>query len=212
MPRSVDHEARKREIIAATNEVISEVGLQGLTLRGVGEKLGGSTTLVTHYYSSQADLLDGFATSLLESWQQEVVELERGTDDPRQRLLLFLRWLLPLSEKALVEETSRINLLAEGILGADTRFMFEAWETQMRDLLRAHLDGLVPPDQLEGTIEMLRVVTNGLTLSAIEHPDLWPAERQLAVLRQAVSFMGLLPEEEPEAFAAPASAPTITGH
>jgi AcrR family transcriptional regulator len=192
MPKNVDHNERRREIVAAANEVIAEVGLRGLTFRAVADKLGGSTTVVTHYYASQRELLEGFATSLVETWEGEIDELERHTSDPYARLMLLLEWLIPLTRKGKSEERARINLLAERNLSADVCVIFWTWEEKMRDQLREHIRDLVPETMIETRVDSLRVLTNGLTLSAIEHPNRWPRKRLLAVLRQALSDMGLL--------------------
>lgn len=193
MPRYVDHDERRRQIVEATNRVVSEEGLRGLTFRAVAERLGGSTTLVTHYFASQEELLHGLATSLTESWTAELEELEVESDDPFERLMILLEWLIPIDDEGRMQERARINLLAERILGAEMRFMFDTWEDRMRDFIREHLRDLVPDDELELRVDTLRVVTNGLTLSAIEHPERWPAERMLEVLRRLVADIGLTP-------------------
>ena len=61
----------------------------------------------------------------------------------------------------------------------------------MRALLRDRLSGLVPDEDLDHAAGFLRAVTNGLTLSAVEHPDLWPAGRVEQALRTAVRGLGL---------------------
>jgi AcrR family transcriptional regulator len=194
VPRHVDHDQRRRQIIDATNRVISEEGLRGLTFRAVAERLGGSTTLVTHYFPSQEDLLSGLATHLLETWTEELERLEANSEDPRERLAILLEWLIPVDDEGRLQERARINLLAERILGAENRFLFDVWEDRMRSFLRDHLRDVVPEHELEMRIECLRVVTNGLTLGATEHPERWPPERMLVVLHQLVADMGLAPE------------------
>lgn len=48
----------------------------------------------------------------------------------------------------------------------------------MRTLIRDHLIGLVPADELDEHIDLLRVLTNGIVLASVEHRDDWPAERR----------------------------------
>jgi AcrR family transcriptional regulator len=194
VPRYVDHEQRRKEIVNATNQVVAEEGLRGLTFRAVAERLGGSTTLVTHYFSSQEELLKGLATSLVESWSAELEELESESADPFNRLMILLEFLLPIDDEGWMEERARINLLAEQILGAETRFLFDRWEETVREWLRNHLRGMVPKRDLEMRVDALRVLTNGLTLSAIEHPERWPAEHVKRVLRLGVRDMGIAPK------------------
>jgi len=52
----VDHEDRRREIVRAAIEVVKKHGYQGLTLRSLAAQMGGSSTLVTHYFRSRRNL------------------------------------------------------------------------------------------------------------------------------------------------------------
>jgi AcrR family transcriptional regulator len=193
VPRQVDPDERRRQIVDATWAIITEDGLRGLTFRAVAERLGGSTTLITHYYGTQEELLNGVAESLLDSWVDALDELEAEHVDPRERLLILLEWLLPLSERGILEERTRVHLLAEGMLEGQIRHVFDVWEERIRDLIRDHLRGVVPNEELEMRVAFLRALTNGLILSAIEHPDRWPAAEMTSVLHQAVEDMGLAP-------------------
>lgn len=196
MPRFVDHERRRRDILVATISVIAECGLRGLTIRAVAERLGGSTTLVTHYYRSQQALLDGLAESMITSWQGELEELELGYADPRERLQIFLEWQVSMDDEGVLAERTRINLLSERILGAEVRGLFESWEHQTKELLREHLVELVPARDLEMRVDMLRALTNGITLSAVEHPEQWPSDKMAAVLWRTLNDMGVAPDRE----------------
>ena len=68
MPRFVDHDVRKRDIVRATLEVLAESGTGGLSFRAVAARLGGSTTLVTHYFPNQDALLAEVASASLVLW------------------------------------------------------------------------------------------------------------------------------------------------
>jgi AcrR family transcriptional regulator len=191
MPRYVDHDQRKRDILIATCKVLGHGGLSALSFRAVAKELGGSTTLVTHYFGSQAELLDGLAGWLVDDWEADLADLETGVEDPRERLLLFLKWLIPDSEESLLQERARIGLLAERQDRTEAAEMFDIWDRRMRELIRQHLKPIVPKKELEMRVDMIRVMTNGLTFSAIEHPDDWSTDRMWAVLDQSLSDMGL---------------------
>jgi AcrR family transcriptional regulator len=157
----------------------------------VAKELGGSTTLVTHYFRSQTELLDGLAGWLVDDWEADLADLETGVDDPRERLLLFIKWLIPDSEESLLQERARIGLLAERQDRTEAAEMFDVWDRRMRELIRQHLKPIVPKKELEMRVDMIRVITNGLTFSAIEHPDDWSTDHMWAVLEQSLSDMGL---------------------
>jgi AcrR family transcriptional regulator len=145
---------------------------------------------VTHYFPSRQALLDALADEVA-NWPSELAELEIDTEDPRERLRLFMHWMVPADEEGYVQERARINLLGEHDARVRTRNLFDTWDSHVRAHYRRHLKGLVPPRQIETTVDLLRAITNGITLSTIEHPDQWPPERQLAVIDDALARLGL---------------------
>jgi AcrR family transcriptional regulator len=193
MPRYVDHKDRRARIIQATIEVLAEHGPSGLNFRAVARRMGGSSTIVTHYFRTKQELLDTLVENL-SGRREEVAELESGADDPRDRLRLFLRWLLPADEQGLKEETARINLIGEPDTRMRTEHLFAAWDQNVRSLLTRHVEKLFPAERVQAIADVLRSTTNGITLSAVEHPDQWPPERQFAVLDEVLAALGALPE------------------
>lgn len=193
MPRYVDHADRRRKILVATQQVLAEKGPPGLSFRNVAAAMGGSTTVVTHYFPSRQKLLDALIEGMTE-WQEELEALEASATDQRERLRLFLRWMVPYDEEALVEETARINLIGERDARLRTEHVFAAWDARARELIAERLDGLVEEDRMDATVDVLRSVTNGITLSVVEHPNEWPAERQFAVIDEVLNTFGLLPQ------------------
>jgi AcrR family transcriptional regulator len=191
VPRPVDTEQRRRDIIEAAKAVLARQGTRGLTFRSVAQQMGGSTSLITHYFATQRDLLDELTRHTLEGWDAEVRAIDEASDDPAQRLAALLYWLLPTTDVALGDELTRIHLLAGQLLGDEHRALFDAWDDRIRGYLRSHLEGLVEPENVERTVELLRVVTSGIVLSVVEHPDLWPAQRQIAVLEDVLDLKGL---------------------
>lgn len=192
MPRYVDHEDRRAQIVEATLEILADRGPRGLTFRAVAAKLGGSSTLITHYFGTRQELLDAIVETMSD-WPSELDELEMDTDDEVERLRRFLIWMIPSSERGLMQERGRINLLGEPDAKLRTRHIFETWDKQARELFRRHLRNLVPNRELELKVDVLRTVTNGLTLSTVEHPDNWPLARQTAVIDEALTALGLHP-------------------
>jgi AcrR family transcriptional regulator len=191
MPRYVDHERRRKEILDTTVVVISDLGLRGLSFRSIADRLGGSTTVVTHYYPTIKDLVADLAVRLVESWDVELATIEAGVDDPYQRLWALMRWLLPVSERGRKEERARISLLADELVGHEHRALFDANERRIRRYLREHISDLVHQDEVERAVELLRVIVNGIVLSACEHPTKWPRRRQFAVVELALAGLGI---------------------
>jgi AcrR family transcriptional regulator len=193
MPKQVDHEARREAIIQATEQVIAERGLAGLSFREIGKRLGGSSTLVTHYYNTQSELFEDLAVRSVRAWRADLKAIERRYPDRISRLhALLFEWLLPIQGDDLDKERARINLVAAGNLGAETQPLLDAWEAGMQGLLHELLRGLVPDDEVDLIADLLRSASNGIALSAVEHPEYWTAERQTQVFRKLVGSLGIL--------------------
>lgn len=188
MPRALDLVQRRRDIASIAIRILSEAGLDGLTLRSIADELGGSITLVTHIYPTRRDLLLGLTETLLEEYDAFLPELEAGLDRPG-RLLILLEWMLPQSDAGWSQERSRIVLLAD----PDTGPVLSAkMDLRMRTLIHDHLIGLVPAEELDEHVDLLRVLTNGIVLASVEHRHDWPAERQVRTLHSALRRLGLL--------------------
>jgi AcrR family transcriptional regulator len=194
MPRIVDRAERRREIAYAALRLMSTRGPAALTLRGLAEELGGSITLVTHFYRNRAELLKGIADQLIDDYDADLADLEKGADE-QTRLRVLLEWMLPLTLEARNDERARVLLNAERQSDLHVQYFFEAMDQKMRALLRDHVRPLVEPANVDVTVDALRVLVNGVVLSAVEHPRKWPSKRQLALLDHILGCLGL---QEPE--------------
>jgi hypothetical protein len=127
---------------------------------------------------------------MIENYDTELATLEEGADAPA-RLRILMRWLLPLNEDEWVAEKGRIVLIAQRDQEPSIGDFFTILNERIRELLRRHVEPLVPADQVDATVDLLRVLANGLVLSAVKHHHAWPPERQLAVLDAALEAYGL---------------------
>jgi AcrR family transcriptional regulator len=190
MPRAVDRAEREGVIADAALRLMAKSGPSAVTLRGLADELGGSITLVTHFYPTRTALFEGITSRLLADYDEELAQLERDSD-PRTRLRVLLTWLLPLSKESRALERARVLMTAETDSEVHVQAFFTAMEQKMRGLLRSHLEPFVAPREVELYVDALRALTNGIVLSATEHPRLWSRKRQLAVLDLAISSLGL---------------------
>lgn len=194
MPRYVDPIERRAEITAAAMRVLGRGGPQALTLKSLAEELGGSITRVTHFIANRSELFTVVTDDLIEGYVEELRKREHGAHGI-DRLWSLLTWLAPETLEDVEREQARIALISHRQEHPSIEHFFEAMETMMRSLLRDRLAEVVSDDELEHATEFLRAVTNGITLSAVEHPDLWPPDRVEQALRTAVRGLGL---EAPE--------------
>lgn len=185
MPRYVDPEERVRDIVQASLKTLSEGGPAELTLRKIAQRMGGSITLITHYFPNREALLTAVLEYVLADADVVVEELSEIAD-PQERLRAALEWFLPNDEESWVEERARVALVTHQNAEPLIREHLQRMEPAMRAVLVKGLEDVVPSAELEGTVDVVRVWVSGMALSVVEHPDMWTAERQLAALRRFI--------------------------
>ncbi|WP_228044114.1 TetR/AcrR family transcriptional regulator [Streptomyces ferrugineus] len=188
MPRYVDPEERVRDIVGASLQALSEGGLAELTLRKIAQRMGGSITLITHYFANREVLLNAVLEYVLADVDAILEELEQIAD-PRERLRVALGWFLPDTEEALRQERARVALLTHQGAEPVIRRHLQRMEPAMRAVLVRAVEDLVPADELDGTVDMVRVWVSGIALSVVEHPEIWTPERQHAALKRFLTVL-----------------------
>jgi AcrR family transcriptional regulator len=87
MPRVVDHEARRAEVVAALWRVVSRDGLDAATVRRVAAETGMSTSVVSHYFAGKEDLLRAAFRLVLDRGLARARAAPAGGGAPAQRVL-----------------------------------------------------------------------------------------------------------------------------
>jgi len=125
----------------------------------------------------------------MQGYIEELEMLERGAD-AGERLRILLEWMLPLDPASLSAERGRVLMIAADGETSVRAFM-NAIEERMTRLLREHLQPLIPADRVEAAADVLRALTNGIILSAVEHPKKWTPEQQRVTLDTVLIGLGL---------------------
>lgn len=190
MPIFVDHEERRDQIITAAVAVLGDRGFARFTLRAVGQRLGGSVTLVTHYFPSRDALLDGLL-------QRTVAEARAMHDellsiaDPHDRLEAVVRYFLPLDEETMAIERARVALSSHRNVEPTVADHLEQIDVSMRELIRTVISGFITSDEVEAMVDLIRLWTAGVVLTWNEHPEAWTPERQLAATKHFMQVVNL---------------------
>jgi AcrR family transcriptional regulator len=188
VPIYVDHDERREKIVNAAVRVLGDAGFANFTLRAVSDRLGGSVTMVTHYFPSRDALLTRMLEQTLEdarTVQEELIAIE----DPHDRLEAVIRYFLPLDEEGMAIERARVALVSHRNVEPAIQQHLALVEPGMRNLIRTAIRDFISPYKMEATVDMIRLWTSGVVLSAIEHPELWTPERQTEALQH---FMNLI--------------------
>lgn len=195
MPKKVDHEARREELVRAAWRVIAARGIDEVTIREIARESGYSSGVLAHYFENKDDLL---AHALRLSHQQifKRYEAEVKTPVPADALKAILLDNLPLEEQRDLETRIEMSFWARSLRNeALNQIQHEESEG-----LRALLRGLIDDSQEEGAISpkydreqvlgLLGALIDGISLHALLYPERLSPERQQAMMEFALELLG----------------------
>jgi TetR/AcrR family transcriptional regulator, transcriptional repressor of bet genes len=102
MPKQVDHEARRAELVKAVWKVIAETGVEGVSLRLIAKEAGCTTGRISHYFADREDLLVAALQSVHDSAKRRMLALPIQAE-PLALLRSVVLEALPLDEERLLE-------------------------------------------------------------------------------------------------------------
>lgn len=81
MPKRVDHDERRREILAALWRVVERDGVAAVTVRSVAAEAGLTKTMLGYYFDSQSQLLGMAVEQTIDEVTGRFLALDLGTCD-----------------------------------------------------------------------------------------------------------------------------------
>ncbi len=187
MPKIVDHDLRKQELVSATWQVIARTGIVGVTTREIAREAGVSTGVLAHYFANKEELL---AAALNRSHQQVYARLRERTQGllGLDALRVVMLEALPLDEQRLLEAQIEVNFWSLALGHEALRELqheeFERfWDVLHYRVSEAQKLGQVWPDlDADDVTHQLMVLVEGLSLEAVLYPSRATPERQTATL------------------------------
>jgi AcrR family transcriptional regulator len=176
MPIDVDAEARLDRIAEATLRVAERDGPDAITIRAVAAELGGSTTLVTNYLKSRADLLLNAVRFEQRSWSDDLtMTQQRAGKDPRAQLDALIRWstsTLPHDKAARQIWMDLVSRAPEAGASALLREDAAEHHDRFRELV-AELGA----DDNSPVADALYLAVRGFYFATTEDPERWTSKR-----------------------------------
>ncbi len=199
MPKKVDHDARREELVLAAWRVIAAQGIDEVTIRDIARESGYSSGVLAHYFENKDDLLAHALrlshTRIRRRYDDEVDEAE-----PAESLQAILLDNLPLDEQRDLETRIEMSFWARALRNEALHEIQQEESETLRTLLRelvakAQKDGsMAPGHDREEVLELLGAMIDGISLHALLYPERLPPKRQAAVMKFALSL--LAPEED----------------
>lgn len=182
MPIKVHREERRQQIIDAAIMELAEVGIGGFKLKNVGLRLGGSVTLITHYFESRAELFSAALEQVLRKAELFQSELEEERD-PDSRISRMIQYFIPETDMEFAFERARVNLSSHAVSDPEIRGIFEQLDPRMRAVVQVGLESILPTELLPDAIDLVRVWASGLVLLILEQPQAWSEARKANAIR-----------------------------
>ena len=187
MPRLVDHEAKRREILEVTWRLMATRGADAATMREIAREAGYANGALAHYFANKDALIEAAFGYVFDRTNDRIREATAGLRG-LAALRAFLVEVLPTTEVTRLE--ARIVLPFWSRTVADERVAelndaaMQRWRRELAELLeQAREDGDVTVDTPDDVLaEQLLAMAMGLQVLATTRGTPTPAGTQLAML------------------------------
>jgi AcrR family transcriptional regulator len=187
VPKIVDHELRRHELLAAAWRVIARTGITGLTTREIAREAGVSTGVLAHYFADKEELL---AAALRLSHQQVYARIRERTQGllGMDAIRVVMLEALPLDGQRLLEAQIEIGFLSlalgnDGLRDLHVEEFERFWDVLNYRVGEAQKLGQIHPgaDPTDITHELI-ILVEGLSQEAVLYPSRATPQRQVQTL------------------------------
>jgi AcrR family transcriptional regulator len=175
MPKVVDHEARREEVLEATWRVMARSGLDGTNLRDIAAEAGYSTGVIAHYFRNKDDVV---RSALRRVWRREAERIQDQTEglEGVAALERTVAQVLPFGEERRLEMAVWMSFWSSAV--ADERLAAEqaAYYGQWRERLRRHFAEAVTRNEVASDLDTaleaarLAALVDGISIQAMFEP------------------------------------------
>jgi AcrR family transcriptional regulator len=195
MPKKVDHDARREELVLAAWQVIAAKGIDEVTIRDIARESGYSSGVLAHYFKNKDDLLAHALrlshTRIRKRYDVEVEEKPAAVDALRGILIDNL----PVDEQRELETRIEMSFWARALRNEELHEIQQEESETLRELLRELVEtaqkdkAIAKKHDREEILELLGAVIDGISLHALLYPDRLPPKKQAAVMEFALSLL-----------------------
>jgi AcrR family transcriptional regulator len=194
MPKIVDWDARRDEILSATWRVIARDGITGATIRAIAREASCSRGILAHYFDDKADIL---GSALVMSHRRVVARMTARADGLTGLAALRVVMLeaLPLDEQRDLEAQIEISFWGRALGNPGLRKLQHAEFDRFAERLRGYLAQAQKEGEVAAGVDLalaahqLLVLIDGLSAERVLYPDRVTATRQQQMLDQLLESL-----------------------
>lgn len=178
MPKKVNHEQRRKEIIQATWKIIFERGVEEVSVRKIAEEMKVSTGSLRYYFSTQNELLKCCMQMIDEHVDSRIHKLNFAGQPPLEIAEQMIHEVLPLEKESQEETQVWISIVIYAQKHPSLQELALKSYRSFRFLMDICIEVLRRGDILDETldqnleIERLFAVVNGLNLNWYLNKDI----------------------------------------
>lgn len=176
MPKIVDHDERREEVVDAARRVILREGIDAATTRAIAREAGYSNGVLTHYFADKDEIL----LSALRSSHRHIVRRLKGKLAGRTGLSALRELLvdnLPLDGERAAETALEVGFWGRSLAGGTLLDAQREEAAELRYLVRTLLGAsaeageIATGDDLDEVAERLLALVDGLSVRRMLYPD-----------------------------------------
>ena len=194
MPKIVDWEARRDEILSATWRVIARDGITGATIRAIAREANCSRGILAHYFDDKADIL-GSALVMSRRRVADRMNARAAGLTGLEALRVVMLEALPLDHERDLEAQIEIGFWGRALGNPGLRKLQHAEFDRFAERLRGYLAEADKRGELRDGVDLtvaahqLLVLIDGLSAERVLYPDRVSASRQRQMLDQLLGSL-----------------------
>ncbi|MGP4027436.1 TetR/AcrR family transcriptional regulator [Actinomadura sp. 3N407] len=192
MPVEIDVAQRLATIADATLEIVAAEGIDGVSIRAVAKRIGGSTTLITNYLPTRESLLRNAIDHAIRAWEGEMEQAVERVGD-RERLAVAARWACSTTGNDEVLRRLFMEILGRSEPDSEAlRALRDDSRRTREQLVDAARDA--GADDAAFTAEILYLVFRGFYVSSLEDPEYWNSEHMIPFIERLIRLLTSIPQ------------------
>lgn len=181
MPKVVDHDSRRQEIIAAVWSLISQKGFQAVTMRELAAEAGYANGALARYFPDKRSVLRAAFTRAFEATNVRA-RTAIGTRGGLEALRLLCLEIMPLDDVRLREARVVIGFWDHAAGDPQLVEFFDAAMLEWRERIGLYLHQAEVAEPHDVVIDTMLAWAMGLQINALFSPRRTTPGRQIATL------------------------------
>ncbi|MGR9289957.1 TetR/AcrR family transcriptional regulator [Rhizobium leguminosarum] len=195
MPKIVDHDQRRAELIQVILKVMSEHGLAGTTIRTIARKGGFSSGVLSHYFTSKDEMVNFAFGAVAEAIFVRVDERLRTTKSPKDRVRLLVEELVPsngVDQESIVSIAFWGTALHDPDLRSQFHERYENWRNYLRrELVAAVNESGSDETNIDDNVELLVSLADGFLISWTLDPKRYDTGTRQRLITKGLKLFNL---------------------